>query len=258
MAIWFRHGSCTVGVEDGLIRAADFARFKSLLTAAGSVARERDQLIAEGEAEIERKRDDMLAQAKAELAAARQERERAYSEGFEQGLADAAAQWTERSVQCAWSKKRDLERQTERLSEIVSMAVDRIIEQEDRTLIYGTALRTVVKLLKDVPFLTLRVPDGGRDQAQAAVDAVLTSLGSELRIEVLADATLADGSCLFESDLGIIDAGIETQLAAIKRAVTRAAQLVAIEAMSDPASQEHAALRAAPGEDAQEAMQYEA
>ena len=34
MVVWFRHGSCTVGVEDGLIRCADFASLTALLDAA--------------------------------------------------------------------------------------------------------------------------------------------------------------------------------------------------------------------------------
>ena len=39
-----------------------------------------------------------------------------------------------------------------------------------------------------------------------------------------ADSALPPGSCLFESDEGLIDAGLKTQLAAIRRAMERAAE----------------------------------
>jgi Flagellar assembly protein FliH len=80
-------------------------------------------------------------------------------------------------------------------------------------------------IVKAVPLLTLRVSPGDQAAAQRAVEAV-TEDGRSSPIEVLADPTLALGSCVFESDQGVIDAGLETQLAAIERAVQRASQQV--------------------------------
>jgi type III secretion protein L len=232
MAVWFRHGSFAVGVDDGLIRAKDFARFTSLLNAARTVSRERDRLLAHGEAEVSAMRAQAAAEVAAMAAAAEQERARAYREGLERGLREANEQWTERAMRVAWSRQRDLERQTERLSQIVAMAIDRILEKEDRGALYQRAVRTVARLVKDVPLLRLRVPEAERDTAQAAVDAVLSSLEAPPRIEVTADASLDDGGCIFETDNGVVDASLDVQLAAIKRAVTRAAELAAAEADS--------------------------
>jgi type III secretion protein L len=88
------------------------------------------------------------------------------------------------------------------------------------------------------------------------VDALLQGLPEAPHIEVLGDAALPAGSCLFESDQGTIDAGLQTQLAAIQRAVARAAQQMAIEVseLAAPAAAADAA-EAIPAAEAVEASE---
>jgi type III secretion protein L len=229
MVVWFRHGPCTVGVEDGVVRAQDFATLTSLLAAADSLEGERQRALAEARQEVDAMRIAAQEEIDAMKAEAREELERGYRDGLERGKQDAAAQWAETALRDAGSSRRSLERQTARLSNIVSLAVERVVEQEDRPALYRRALRTITKLLKDVPMLTLRVPEADRDSAQRAVDSVVQQLSTSMPIEVVTDAGLPQGSCLFESDQGVIDAGLDTQLAAIKRAVSRAAQHLALE-----------------------------
>jgi hypothetical protein len=137
------------------------------------------------------------------------------------------------------ARRRGLARQSERLSALVSMAVERIIENEDRAALFKRSLRTITRLIKDVPMLTLRVPEADRDSAQGAVDAVMSQLSAALPIEIVADAAIPEGGCRFESDRGVIDAGLDTQLAAIRRAVSRAAHQMARE--SEAAGDDEAA-----------------
>jgi type III secretion protein L len=217
-----------------VVRAQDFAVLTSLLAAADTLQGERERLLAEARQEIEHLREAAQAEADAMRAMAREALERGYRDGLERGRQEAAAQWAETVLREAGSARRGLERQSERLSQIVSLAVERVVEPEDRQALYRRALRTVTKLLKDVPLLTLRVPETDRDSAQHAVDAVMQHLSGALPIEVVSDAALPLGSCLFESDQGVIDASLDTQLAAIKRAVIRAAQHMANDSEGAP------------------------
>jgi type III secretion protein L len=245
MVVWFRHGSCTVGVEDGVVRAADFAVLTSLLEAADAVEQERQRMLADAQAQIDLMQSQAQEEIEATLNLAREESERGYRDGLERGQQEAAAHWAETALREASSARRSLERQTERLTNLVSMAVERVVEPEDRPAMYKRALRTITKLLKDAPMLTLRVPEADRDNAQRAVEAVMQQLPSQLPIEVVTDAALPEGSCLFESDQGVIDAGLDTQLAAIKRAVSRVAQHMAQEPEEQP--QEEPADEVSPG-----------
>ena len=229
MAVWLPHGPCTVGFDEGLIRAADFASLVDSAAVAAAVAGERDRVLAQARDEA----DALLAAARAEaaalVAAAREQLDAAHRSGMSQGLEDAATHWAGQALAAADARRRHLFRQSERLAAIVSMAVERVIEQEDRAGLFRRSLRTIVKLVKDTPMLTLRVTEADRDIAQGAVDAVKAQLAGGLPIEVVTDAAMREGGCRFESDGGVIDAGLDTQLAALRRAVARAAQQMARE-----------------------------
>lgn len=225
MAVWFRHGSCTVGLDDGVVRSADFASLTSLLQALDAVAHDRVRILEDAQADAQRLLAAARAQAEALLADARERHDRAQQEGVEQGLQDASAQWVAHALDEAAINRRRLQRQREQLSEIVSMAVERMVGQEDRQALYQRALHTISKLVRDVPMLTLRVHHDDHEAARQALQA-LGSRSGDLPIEVVADAAMSEGGCRFESDHGVIDASLETQLAAVKRAVVRAAQAV--------------------------------
>jgi len=246
MAVWLSHGSGAVGLPDGVIRARDFARLV-----------EADELLAHAHAERARLLADAREEAQAVLAAAHEEAaslvaeaqasfEAAYRTGLDNGLHDAATQWAGQALAAAGSTQRKLYRQSERLSSIVSMAVERVIEQEDRAGLFRRSLRTIVKLVKDTPLLTMRVHEDDRAHAQRAVDAlVVAAAGNAPAIEVLADPALPPGACRFESDQGVIDASLDTQLAALRRAVDRAAgEMADDDGADDPGDDEAAEAQA--------------
>lgn len=227
MAVWLTHGSCTVGLDDGVLRAQDHARLVSSAEVAATIDAERERVLAEAQAQADALLADAQAQADDLLAQAQAQFDGAWQQGFDQGTQDAAAHWASQQLQAAESRRRTLVRQSERLSGIVSMAVERVIEQEDRSALYRRSLRTIAKLVKDSPLLTLRVPEADRDNAQRAVAELSAQLPQGTTIEVVADALMPEGACRFESDSGVIDAGLDTQLAAIRRAVERAAREMA-------------------------------
>lgn len=229
MVVWFRHGPCTVGVEDGLIPAAHFAELSSLLDAAGQIEHAAEQHLARARAEAEALLAAAREQAEALLTEARAQQETALAEGLEQGRQQGLQQWTELAVEQAAMRQRELDKQRDRLGSIVALAVERVVEQCDRQALFQRALRTVAKLVQEVPMLTLRVSLDDQSAARRAVDAVLAGVAGGAAIEVVPDGRLASGSCLFESDQGVIDAGLRAQLAAIQRAAVRAAERAADE-----------------------------
>jgi type III secretion protein L len=238
MVVWFRHGSCTVGVPDGVVRAADFAALTDLLEAARTLQGEREQLLAGVEEEIAQMRAAAQAKIDEEMAASREEFARAREEGFALGLQEATEQWTEQALREAASTQRNLMRQTQRLSQIVSLALERIVAHEDRVTLFNRALQQISRLVRDVPMATLRVSPGELGSALTAVAAFAPCAAGRLQIEVKGDSALEPGSCLFESDQGVIDAGLKTQLAAIQRAMDRAAQHMMLEESMQPPAAE--------------------
>jgi type III secretion protein L len=212
-----------------VLRAQDHARLTSAAEVADAIDAERERVLAEAQAQADALLADAQTQADALIAQAQTQFDGAWQQGFDQGMQDAAAHWAAQQLQAAEARRRSLVRQSERLSGIVSMAVERVIEQEDRSALFRRSLRTITRLVKDAPMLTLRVPEADRDSAQRAVDEALAQAGTALSIEVVTDPQMPEGACRFESDGGVIDAGLDTQLAAIRRAVERAARQMAQE-----------------------------
>jgi type III secretion protein L len=241
MAVWITHGSRAVGIADGVIRAHDFARFVASTELLEAAALERTRLLGEAQAQADALLEAARAEAASLVAEAQSSFEQAYRSGLDRGLHDAAAQWAGQALDAAGATRRSLYRQSERLSNLVSMAVERVIDQEDRAALFRRSLRTIVKLVKNIPVLTMRVHEQDREHAQRAVDAVLKQSGSTMSIEVLGDPALVAGGCRFESDDGIVDASLGTQLEALRRAVRRAARHIAPTAPDEGSADEQGA-----------------
>ena len=223
MAVWLINGPSTVGIDDGLIRSRDFARLVDAIEVQEAAAFERERLLGETQAQASAMLEAARAEAATLLAKAQASFETAYQAGFDRGLHDAATQWAGQALDAAGATRRNLYRQSERLSNLVSMAVERVIDQEDRAGLFRRSLRTIVKLIKDVPILTMRVNEADREDAQRAIDEVMPLAGASFAIEIVDDPALPNGACRFESDDGVVDASLDTQLAALRRAVDRAA-----------------------------------
>jgi type III secretion protein L len=227
MAVWITHGSRAVGIDNGLIRAHDFAHLVDAAALLEAAAAEHDRILAEARMEADAVLESARVEAASLVAEAQSSFEQAYKSGLDRGLHDAATQWAGQALDAAGATRRNLYRQSERLSNLVSMAVERVIDQEDRAALFRRSLRTIVKLVKSVPVLTMRVNEQDREHARRAVDTVLKQSRSTMSIEVLSDPALPPGGCRFESDDGVVDASLDTQLEALRRAVRRAARQIA-------------------------------
>lgn len=226
-----------MGVEHGVVRGPDFAALTDLLEAAASLERARSEWLDQARVQIEAERAEAREQADAWLEEARQLHQSAHDlgheAGYQQGLADAAQAWTTRVIHAAASTHQSLSRQSDRLAHIVTLALERIIEQEDRARLFERALRHVNRIVAELPMASLRVHPDELEAARIAVAGLAATQADAPLIEVLADTTLAPGSCLFESDQGVIDAGLSAQLAALRRAMDRAARALASEDEAD-------------------------
>lgn len=216
MAVWTRHGPYLVRAEGAVIRADDYATLQEIEALAERAEAERARLLDEVDAKARAMIQNAQEQAQRLLEDARARLAESTTRGREEGLQRAADEWAGQVLDEAAARQRMLKRQADRLSGIVATAVERIVEEQDRAALIRQALKTVGKLTADASLLTLRVAAQDRDAAAAAV------VGAPVDVEVVVDPSLASGACLFESDRGVVDASLHTQLTAIRRAVARA------------------------------------
>ena len=170
---------------------------------------------------------EILARAEERAAMLVSEAERArdavLAENAERGYAAGLDQWNDALVE-AW-KLRDAylqQHETELVKLAVAVAgkiVGRSI-QLDAEVVLQT-VREAMKSVRGVRRITVKVNPAEEDlvRQQAALLKVSSAGISEL--EVVGLASIEAGGCVVESDLGIIDAQISTQLTSLERALLR-------------------------------------
>jgi type III secretion protein L len=233
VVIWMKGSASQMGTEDGVLRAADVQTLLSLdalrqqlheqtgalIEAARAQA---EAIVAEAEREARELRDGMAAQVDAAVKA-----------GFDEGRKRNAVEWHELQAKQALNKAQALRLMHEKLAGIVTSAVERIVHTEQRDALYQRALRNVQTLTRGATQLTLRVGAADLDAATNGIAQAREHAPDGIRLDVVIDANLKPGSCIFESELGILDASLETQLDALRGAMRRAVNKALIDSPDD-------------------------
>jgi type III secretion protein L len=227
MWTWFELGDVKLALADGVVRHAERADFEetAVLLAAlrGYAAKSRASAIeaaAAIEGDAQRRADEYLVRAREEAQALLQS---SRSQGLEAGELDAVGKWHERHQALMRTQEQEMERLQAVLARIVTTAVERIVKAEPSDLFFDRALREVGELLRNASAASLRVHPLDQAAAETAVARLPGVAQQAMRIEVVADGGLSRGACLFESDLGVLDASLDVQLQALAAAVARSA-----------------------------------
>lgn len=166
---------------------------------------------------------ELLADAKARsdavLAEAQEEAEAERRRGYEEGLAAGQAEIAERmlvlvgqSVDYLGTAERDLAR-------LVMLCLRRILGERAEEDVVIAAARNALAHVRGESRVTLAVRPDVVEAVRGRVGEVLSGSGDIGTIEVAADPGLRQGGCRLETEIGVVDASIETQLEALERAM---------------------------------------
>jgi type III secretion protein L len=194
-----RSGKITPAPGKKIIKASEYA-----------VMAEASALLDEARREAEL----ILAQAQE---AAQAMREKGYRDGVREGkqkIAEKMLETVQRTVDYMASSE-------ETICEIVVTAVRRVIgEMDDRERIVRI-VRNALAVVRSQKRVIVKVAQQDLDTVRGEVDALMRQFPGIEFIEVVADPRLPPQSCILESDMGIVDASIDVQLAAIKKALLK-------------------------------------
>jgi type III secretion protein L len=148
--------------------------------------------------------------------------------GYNQGLLQAQEEWAQRLAVAQSARYLALKDLAPTLVDIVVDGVSVILKNADRQQLMASAMSSVADLIKQARWARLRVHPQQADDARSMLDTFAQQSGTSLDwVSVIEDASLALDACVFETDIGIADASLSVQLAAIRRAVESAvAQMV--------------------------------
>ena len=162
----------------------------------------------------------LISAAKAHAAEIEKKAEAVYEERFQQGYEDGVEagkmENAEKMMETVLASVEFIESIENTVVSVVNQSIRKIIgELDDETRIkriVGTALNTV----RGQQRVTVRV----NPAEEPTVSKALAAMTSGSYLTVVADPRLGPDSCILESELGVVDASLETQLKALEHAFT--------------------------------------
>ncbi|RQV23688.1 HrpE/YscL family type III secretion apparatus protein [Burkholderia cenocepacia] len=252
MVIWLRNPQAEgtdlgVGVEGDVLRHERVAAIVEIDAAYAEMRRQCDEALDAARAEARMLLDEARARADELVERAMREFAQAAERGYDDGLRRGLTDWHERAAAAHAEACRLAPGQHDRLAGLVTLAVEQIVASVEPEALFARAAATVERIVADGSPVHLRVHPSDLAAASAAFDeaaAAWREAGRSVRLCVAADATLAPGACVAETDLGAIDASLSLHLAAMRDALARAVRSVTEGPSRD-------APDARPGDDAQ-------
>lgn len=165
----------------------------------------------------------LLDAAKQRVADMEEAARRAYEEqrvkGYEDGQEDCRAEYAEKMLEVAMQSVEYIEGLEQTIVKVVTEAVERVIGEIDAEERIVRIVRTALNAVRSQQHVVVRVAPADEKAVTEALAPMLGGgPGGSGFLNVIMDPRLAAGSCILESELGVLDASLDTQLKALSRA----------------------------------------
>jgi type III secretion protein L len=170
---------------------------------------------------VEALHEEAMRKAEALVRAAEAEVEAVREAARAEGLAAATEEIQDRLFEIAEASVAILAQSEERILDLALQIAERIIGAMPSGDIAAQVTKRSLQLVPLSRFVRLRVAPANVTVVREKLDAVLPAALSQSAVEVVGDARIRDAGCVLETDAGLIDATIESQIAAIRRGLER-------------------------------------
>lgn len=154
---------------------------------------------------------------------AQRERDKIREQARQEGKTEGLAEWN-RILADTTRRAENLTKSWEETMLRLSVRVAEKIVGEQLRLHPDTIVEIVREVLKNVrpgKRLTIQVNPSEAQRVRGRLDRLRESLGTSSEIDVVAMASVPAGGCVIDSELGIIDARLETQLKCLEEILVR-------------------------------------
>ncbi len=152
-------------------------------------------------------------------AAAAHEAER--RKGYAQGLEEVRREQATQAIENVARHVEFLEKSEDRIVDLVMQAVRKVVDgfdDQERTV---AAVRSVLSAARDQKQVTLRLSPEHAEALRAQIQDMMVAFPSIGFIDVVPERRLVGDACVLESEMGVVEVSIESQLAAIQAAFDR-------------------------------------
>ncbi|VFR21092.1 Type III secretion cytoplasmic protein (YscL) [plant metagenome] len=227
MMVWLRapgEGELAIGLADAVIPAHAQGRLMSLDEAWVATHQACEARMAEAQARAKACLGEAEIAAASLLADAQASYETAALRGAEQGRVDALAQWWEEADAALALRHAAQLASRDEVAAIVVEAVSRIVRVHAPGDLFARAVQTVEGIIGEHAAIVVQV----HPEDQAAASEAFAQLaerwraaGKPMSVTVEADAGLAAGACVCQTEVGTVDASLDVQLRALAAVLQR-------------------------------------
>ncbi len=170
--------------------------------------------------------EEIVAAAEAEAARIREEAKVAFEEekkrGYEKGLADGKMEIAMQKLDLVDSSVKFMESVEGKMADIVMKALKScVMEIGDNEMVIHIVRKTMNAVIRTQRQVTLKVAPEMVAVVKERVAALRADYPTVETLDVVEDARLKGPACILETEAGVADASVDTQLAAIERSLKR-------------------------------------
>ena len=169
---------------------------------------------------------EIVAAAEARAAQIREDAKAAYEEerkkGYDKGIADGKTEIAMQKLDLVDSSVAFMENVEEKMSDIVMKALKSCVaEIGDREMVIQIVRKTMAAVIRTQRQVTLKVAPELVETVRARVSELTATFPTIETFDVVEDPRLKGSSCVLETEAGVADASVDSQLAAIERSLKK-------------------------------------
>jgi type III secretion protein L len=135
--------------------------------------------------------------------------------GYEQGVLEGHQEHAEQIMETVLKSIEYIEGLEKGVSALVGEALRKILGSLPPEDLMTGVVRQSLAMVRGQKQVVLRVAPADEEAVKARLTEIMRDYSSIAFVDVQADARLTNGACTLQSEMGIIDAGVETQIKAI-------------------------------------------
>ena len=184
------------------------------------------RLVKATEVATVRSADEIIAAAEADAARIREEAKVAFEEekkrGYEKGLADGKMEIAMQKLDLLDSSVEFMEGVEQKMADVVIKALKSfVVEVGDREMVVNIVRKTLNAVIRTQRHVTLKVAPEMVGVVKERVAELRQDYPTVETFDVIEDSRLKGPACILETEAGVADASVETQLAAIEKSLQR-------------------------------------
>ena len=184
------------------------------------------RLVKASEVATVRTAEEIIAAAESDAARIREEAKVAFEEekkrGYDKGLQDGKMEIAMQKLDLLDSSVAFMEGVEQKMADVVMKALKSfVVEVGDREMVVNIVRKTLNAVIRTQRHVTLKVAPEMVGVVKERVAAFRQDYPTVETFDVIEDSRLKGSACILETEAGVADASVETQLAAIEKSLQR-------------------------------------